>query len=243
MTAPVLVAVSHGTRDPQGAAAVVQLVEAVRRKRPGLRLELGWLGLLRPSLAEVLTRLGGKPAVLVPLLLGAGYHIRADLPRIVAGVSGCRVRVAGPLGPHPLLAEALRDRLTEAGWTAARGPVVLAAAGSAEPGADAATRRMADLLGQRLGTPVAASYLGTGSPTPAQALAALRGGGHRAVAVARYLMAPGFFADQALTCGGTVTTAPLGAHDAVARLILRRYDAQAARGAGEPAGAWHRRAR
>ncbi|MEW2624033.1 CbiX/SirB N-terminal domain-containing protein [Streptomyces sp. NPDC048106] len=219
---PVLVAVGHGSRGPGHERTVGRLVDAVRRLRPGLRVETGWLDLVRPPLAEVLAGLDG-PAVLVPLLLGTGYHVRVDIPAVVAAAPDARARVARALGPHPLLADALCDRLVEAGWTPG-GAVVLAAAGSTDPGANEDTARMARLLARRLGAPVVPSYLCAGSPTPAEAVAGLRRRGHDRVAVARYLMAPGFFGDRAAAAGACLTAPPLGAHDSVARLVLRRYD-------------------
>ncbi|MCQ4042703.1 sirohydrochlorin chelatase [Streptantibioticus rubrisoli] len=225
MSPPALIAVAHGTRDPAGAAAVRQLLDTVGRLRPGSRVEVGHLDLLRPSLYDVLAR-RRDDVVLVPLLLGAGYHVHTDIPAVVAA-AGCRTaRVSAALGPDPLLATVLSDRLTEAGWSGARedGAVVLAAAGSTDQGANADTLRMARLLQTRLGCPVTAGYLCAASPTPAEAVAALRARGHREVAVARYLLAPGFFAQRASASGACLTSPPLGAHEAVARLVLRRYD-------------------
>ena len=66
---------------------------------------------------------------MVPLLLSTGYHLTADI-RGAARAAGAPV--ADPLGPDPRLAEALADRLAEAGRPAGT-PTVLAAAGSADP--------------------------------------------------------------------------------------------------------------
>lgn len=161
---PVLVAVGHGSRGARHEETIGRLVDAVRRTRPGLRVETGWLDLVRPALGEVLAGLD-SPAVLVPLLLGTGYHVRVDIPAVIAAAPGVPARVARALGPHPLLADALCDRLTEAG-RAPGDAVVLAAAGSTDPGAEAATVRMARLLARRLDAPVVPSYLCAGSPTP-----------------------------------------------------------------------------
>ncbi|GHH44512.1 sirohydrochlorin chelatase [Streptomyces candidus] len=150
---------------------------------------------------------------------------------MLAAAPQVEARVARALGPDPLLASALADRLAEAGAPSS-GPVVLASAGSTDPLSQRAAVAMADLLGERLGRPAVASYLCAGSPTPADALAALRAEGHRDVTVASYLMTPGFFARRAAAAAdaaGSVTSAPLGAHGAVARLIVDRYEEAAAR--------------
>ncbi len=219
-----LLAVAHGTRDARGMAVVRALLARVGALRPGLPVRLACVGLARPTLAEALAGLSGD-VVVVPLLLGAGHHVRTDIPRALALAPWVRARVCPALGPDPLLADALAGRLAEAEGEGARpGPVVLASAGSAEPAARAAVRTMADLLSERTGRPVVASYVSGEGPAPAEAVSALRAAGHPTVAVARYLLGPGFFARQAARTGGCVLSEPLGAHEAVARLVLRRYD-------------------
>lgn len=216
-----LLTVAHGTRDPDGLAAVEALLDRVRAHRPELSVQVAYVDVARPSLPEVLARLCGD-VVLVPLLLGAGYHVKVDIPRALAAAPQVRARVAAALGPDPLLAEALAGRLAEAGV----GPdhrVVLAAAGSSDPAANADAAAVARMLTARTGATVASGYVCGGSPTVAEAVRALRAAGPAPVAVASYLLAPGFFARQVAAAGASVTTSPLGAHDAVARLVLRRY--------------------
>ncbi|MHA7961942.1 sirohydrochlorin chelatase, partial [Streptomyces sp. L500] len=80
-------------------------------------------------------------------------------------------------------------------------------------------------------TPVLGSTLPkTFGIPPAEAVAALRRRGLPGpVAVAPYLLAPGDFARRAGSGrGADAVAAPLGAHPAVARLVLRRYDEAAA---------------
>ncbi|MFE0461561.1 sirohydrochlorin chelatase [Kitasatospora sp. NPDC058965] len=216
-----LVAVAHGTRDAAGVAAHHALLAEVRAQRPGLDAHLAFLDHADPAPAEVLAGLRGT-AVLVPLLLGTGFHLQVDLPAVAAAAPHLAVRTAGPLGPDPLLARALGARLAEAGEPA--DAVVLAAAGSTDPAGNAAAAEMAALLGAHLGRPVAPGYLCAAAPSPAEAVAALRAAGHRRVAVASYLLAPGFFARRAGRSGGCVTAEPLGAHADLARLVLTRYD-------------------
>jgi sirohydrochlorin ferrochelatase len=163
--------------------------------------------------------------VLVPLLLGRGHHVKVDLPAALAAEPGLRGIVAPPLGPDPLLAEALATRLAEAGRRAGD-PVVLAAAGSRDPDAAVDTRRAAALLSRRLGgAPVVPAYASAAAPTVADAVAGLRASGARRIAVASYFTAPGRFATQCAAAAPDLASAPLGAHEAVARLVLHRYDA------------------
>ncbi|MFJ3085264.1 sirohydrochlorin chelatase [Streptomyces sp. NPDC086838] len=233
--APALVAVAHGSRDPRAPHAVAALLDLVRELRPGLDVRLGHIELNAPLLPDALHALGAGDAVLVPLLLGRGHHVKHDIPASVADAPALRARVAGPLGPHPLLVEALHDRLTEAGWRDSDrdGAVVLAAAGSRDPESAADTRRTARMLGERLGgVPVVPAYASAAAPTVPAAVRALAARGHHRIAVASYFTAPGRFASAAAAHAPWIAAAPLGAHPAMARLILHRYDRARAADAG-----------
>ncbi|MFI9361990.1 sirohydrochlorin chelatase [Kitasatospora sp. NPDC053057] len=221
--APVLLAVAHGSRDPAAASSIRRLLREVRATRPELTVRCCFLDLAQPSLTQAIAQLAGRRPILVPLLLGAGYHLRVDLPAALTAAGLPLTHLAPALGPHPLLAEALADRLTEAG-APADAPVVLTGAGSSDPTALADTDRMAELLATRLGRPVTPAHLSAATPTPHQAVAALQAAGHPAVALATYLLSPGFFAQRAAGTAAAWTSAPLAAHPAVARLVLHRYD-------------------
>ncbi|KOV95557.1 sirohydrochlorin chelatase [Streptomyces sp. NRRL B-3648] len=227
---PALVLVAHGSRDPRALTTVRALMARVRGLRPGLPVHLGHIELNEPLLPDTLAALGDTPAVLVPLLLSRGYHVKQDIPEM-AGAARARTRLAAPLGPHPLLAEALHARLAEAGWpsgtddTARRSTaVVLAAAGSRDPDSAADTRRTARLLSARLGVPVLPAYASAATPTVATALRVLAARGRHTVAVASCFTAPGRFAAQCAAEAPWIASAPLGAHDTMARLVLHRYD-------------------
>ena len=241
---PTLVAVAHGSRDPAARETVCLLLDRVRALRPGLDVRLAHLGLNDPLLDEVLDdlgrvgRAGPGTAVLVPLLLGRGFHVRHDVPGAIARHPRLAVSAAGPLGPHPLLAEALRSRLAEAGWDdpenvrlrrrEARDAVVLAASGSRDPDSAKDAEAQALLLAARLRVPVVPAYVSAAAPTVAQAVAALRERGYRRIALSSYFTAPGDFARLAAADAPWLVAAPLGAQEAMAGLLLERYDAAAA---------------
>ncbi|MFJ9818349.1 sirohydrochlorin chelatase [Streptomyces sp. NPDC101151] len=227
---PALVLVAHGSRDPRALNTVRALMDRVGELRPGLPLHLGHIELNEPLLPGTLAALGDSPAVLVPLLLSRGYHVKQDIPEMAAAAPA-RVRLAAPLGPHPLVAETLYDRLVEAGWrtrmddaTRRTCAVVLAAAGSRDPDSATDTRRTARLLAARLGVPVVPAYASAAAPTVPTALRALAARGRHRVAVASCFTAPGRFATQCADQAPWIASAPLGAHPAMARLILHRYD-------------------
>ncbi|SOE75441.1 Sirohydrochlorin ferrochelatase [Streptomyces sp. OV198] len=231
---PPLVLVAHGSRDPRALSTVRTLIERVRQLRPHLSVHLGHIELNEPLLADTLASLdaedGADGAVLVPLLLSRGYHVKRDIPEAAAAVPGLRARIAAPLGPHPLLVETLYARLVEAGWRTGMsdadrraGGVVLAAAGSRDPESITDTRRTAQLLAERLGVPVVPAYA-SAAPTVAAAVRALAARGRHRIAVASYFTAPGRFATECAAAAPWIAAAPLGSHAAMARLILHRYD-------------------
>jgi sirohydrochlorin ferrochelatase len=262
---PPLVAVAHGSRDPRAAATVNELLTAVRALSPRLDVRGAFLDHCAPALAQVLGSVRGPvdgtvdgpvdgtaACVVVPLLLTAAYHSKADIPAQLAAAAAARpgqeVILSGTLGPHPLLTAALERRLREAGVpvddAAARAAtsVVLAAAGSSDPAANAAiaalASRWARERGWRAVVPACASAVG---PRPAEAVAALRDCGPGPVVVASYLLAPGYFADKvrsaSLDAGAAAVSAALGAAPEVAEVVLDRYAAAAAGLSAREAGA------
>ncbi|MEU1170361.1 sirohydrochlorin chelatase [Streptomyces microflavus] len=227
--APTLLVVAHGSRDPQALRTVLALLDRVRDLRPGLDVRLGHIELNRPLLPDTLDGLRGADAVLVPLLLGRGHHVKHDLPAAATAAPAVRTRVAAPLGPHPLLVEALYGRLVEAGWDPAdqgsrSAAVVLAAAGSRDPDSAQDTRRTARILAERLGVPVVPAYASAATPAVPAALRALAARGRHRTFVASYFTAPGRFASAAAGAAPRTAALPLGAHPAMARLLLHRYD-------------------
>ena len=221
-----LLAVAHGSRDSAAQDSVGALTERVRLLAPDLEVQVAFVQHAEPSLADALATTGHAEVVVVPLLLSTGYHLTADI-RSAARAAGAAV--ADPLGPDPRLADALADRLAEAGRPAGT-PTVLAAAGSADPNATADVARQADLLADRLRAPVTAGFAAAGQPTVTQAIAALHAHTGGPVSVATYLLSAGHFHDQIRAVAGTWISAPLGDHPEVARLVLDRFSASSSRG-------------
>jgi sirohydrochlorin ferrochelatase len=218
--APILLAVAHGTRDPAGIGEIRRLVELVRRARPELAVRLCWLELAEPLLPEALSGCTG-PVVVVPLLLSTGYHVKTDIAAAVAGRP--QTAMAAQLGPDPRIAAAVLDRLHEVGGPPGAG-VALVGSGSSDPEAAENLAVAAGQLEQQAGCPVYPRFL-----TDPRWRAGLPPG----VAVASYLLAPGFFAGRLAELartelGSDRVAAPIGAHPAVVEVIADRY-AEAAR--------------
>ena len=232
MPQPVLVAVAHGSADPRACDTIGKLMAMVAERAPGLDVRTAYLNHALPSLPQVMTAIDpGRPVAVVPLLLTAAYHSKAGIPRILARFPRPHVRYGAPLGPHPLLLPALELRLAQADPGAfedpARTGVVLTAAGSSDPDANAALAHLAARWQAHAGWfATRPAYASAASPDPAAAVTSLLRDGAPRVAVATYLLAPGSFADRirdsSLAAGAAAVSPPLGASSEVAEVILDR---------------------
>jgi len=229
--APDLVAAAHGTADPRGIRTVHALVRAMARLRPDVPISLGFVDVDVPALPSLVDRVvaDSNQAVVVPLLLSSGYHVAVDILGQADRHTG-QVAAAAALGPDPVLADILADRLVERlRHPAADGQeledidsVVLAAAGSSNRRALLDCSATAALLSDRIDRPVEVGYVSGAGERLAPVLARTPG----RVAVATYLLAPGAFADHVRRLAGDrPVSAPLGADPRLATLALTRYDA------------------
>ncbi len=215
LSSPVLVTVAHGTRHGTGNE-VAAAVTAAAGERLGTPAVASYVELCEPAFADVLAGLS-QPAVVVPLLLSTGFHVRVDLPEAVAGASA-PVTMGSPLGPDPLLARAQVERLREAGAEPGS-PLVLLAAGSSDPLATPDLRAAADLLGELWGGEVRVATLTALGERPETVVRA-------GDAVSPYLLSPGSFAErarrEALAAGAAVVADVIGPHPAVVDLVVER---------------------
>jgi len=235
----VLVAVAHGSADPRASATIAELAMVARERWPGLDLRAAFLGHAPPSLPQVLSTIeADREVTVLPLLLTAAYHSKADIPRMLSRLPRSRVSYGATLGPHPLLLQALDRRLAEADpgahETPARTAVVLAAAGSGDHEANATIARLAAQWQARTGWfAVRPAYASAAGPSPAAAVAGLLRAGAPRVVVATYLLAPGLFADRirqwSLAAGAAAVAPALGACAEVADVMLDRFAEVASR--------------
>jgi sirohydrochlorin ferrochelatase len=207
VSAPALVALAHGSRDPRSAETIKALVREVRGLRPDLRVEPAFLELAKPSFPTVVDRLvraGYDEIVVVPLLLNRAYHARVDVPKAVADATsrhpGLRVRATDVLGLQPAFLEVL-DRRLRVALREARvrelDALVLAAAGSSDHLANQAVARLARLWGSRHRLPTVAAFASAAPPATGEAVRQFRAEGRRHIAVGSLFLAPGTLPDRA----------------------------------------------
>ncbi|MEU3745941.1 MULTISPECIES: sirohydrochlorin chelatase [Streptomyces] len=255
--APALVLAVPGVPSAAIRSLAEEVVSIARSELPGLEAVIGFLDgddIEYPALATVLTAAEalraqryelalaagrevaaptGPAAVVVPLLAGPDSALMRQVRQAVMD-SGNTAELTEVLGPHPLLAEALHVRLSEAGLaradrarlftvaTAADG-IILATVGGEEAVQAAGITGM--LLAARLAVPVMAAALDQeGSIT--SIAEQLRASGSAQLALAPYLIGPELaegLLDEASKEAGCAAAEPLGAYPAIGKLVLSQY--------------------
>ena len=237
MTAPALVILAHGSRDPRSAATVHGLVKCLRDLRDDLRIEASFLDHCPPTPYQVIGKLaaeGVEEVVVLPLLLSSAFHARVDVPAVVdearSRFPDLRIIASDVLGYDETLLDVLDRRMRaelKDGRVRELDALVLACAGSSDSQANASVTRLARLWGQRHKLPVTAAFTAAASPSPAEAVLQWRLEGRRHVAVGSLFLAPGVLPDQAEStarrAGAVAVSRPLGVSTEVARLVLLRY--------------------
>ncbi|MGW7054367.1 sirohydrochlorin chelatase [Streptomyces sp. NPDC054887] len=255
--APALVLAVPGTPGSASRSLAEEVVSIARSELPGLDARIGYLdgdndeypaleSVLAHTAAERTARYEqaraagreaaepqGPSAVVVPLLAGPENALMRRIRQAVMD-SRAAVELTDVLGPHPLLAEALHVRLSEAGLsradrarlftvaTAADG-IILATVGGDEAVQAAGITGM--LLAARLAVPVIAAALDEEGSVAAVA-EQLRGSGSTLLALAPYAIGPEVpdsLLDAAVKEADCATAEPLGAYPAIGKLALSHY--------------------
>ncbi|WP_107118678.1 sirohydrochlorin chelatase [Streptomyces cellostaticus] len=255
--APALVLAVPGAPGAASRSLAEEVVSIARSELPGLDVRIGYVDgddAEFPSLRFVLSRTAeertaryeqavaaglevaqpdGPVAVVVPLLAGPDSALLRQVRQSVME-SRVAAELTDVLGPHPLLAEALHVRLSEAGLaradrarlftvaTAADG-IILASVGGEEAVQAAGITGM--LLAARLAVPVMAAALDQ-EGSIASVAEQLRSSGSQQLALAPYLIGPeidpGLLAAAAEEAG-CATAEALGAYPAIGKLALAKY--------------------
>ncbi|MFI2642413.1 sirohydrochlorin chelatase [Streptomyces sp. NPDC018610] len=255
--APALVLAVPGTPSTATRGLAEEVVSIARSELPGLDALIGYVDgddSEFPTLRSVLARAAdertaryeqalaagldvkepdGPVAVVVPLLAGPDSALLRQIRQAVMD-SRVAAELTDVLGPHPLLAEALHVRLSEAGLaradrarlftvaTAADG-IILASVGGEEAVQAAGITGM--LLAARLAVPVMAAALDQEGSISAVA-EQLRASGSQQLALAPYLIGPEIEAElieAAAKEADCAAAESLGAYPAIGKLALAKY--------------------
>ncbi len=227
--APSLLLTAHGSADPRSSATTHAVAEEIRRLRPQLDVRVAFCEKSEPNLLDVLAGLGGRPAVVTPLLLASAYHARVDIPAMIAE-SGAHVVQADTLGEDPRLVGVLAERLAQRGVESHHSGtgVLVVAVGSSHSAANARTATLAGALAEGTRwTGVEVVYATGPQPSVADGIKALRQAGAGRIVAAPWFIAPGLITDRVTAIAetaGVEMADPLGAHHLVAETVLDRFD-------------------
>lgn len=258
--APSLVLAVPGTPSAAIRSVAEEIVSIARSELPGMDARIGWVDGTDeefPPLERLLAQVAAEraqgdssaqqeangeqppapPAVVIPLLAGPDAALMRRVRQAVLN-SGSGAELTDVLGPHPLLAEAVHVRLSEAGLaradrarlftvaTAADG-IILATVGGDEAVQVAGITGM--LLAARLAVPVLAAPLDEDGAI-ARTARQLTESGSQHLALAPCLIGPevpqGLVAAAAEEAGCQAAE-PLGAYPAIGKLVASAYGAKA----------------
>ena len=126
MTDTALLLIAHGSREPAANDDLHRLAAELRATGRYVAVAAAFLELAEPDIdagGAACVEAGAKRVVLVPYFLSAGVHVRRDLTaardRLAERFAGVEIRLAEPLGPHPLLMQIVAERAKNAVSTAA----------------------------------------------------------------------------------------------------------------------------
>jgi sirohydrochlorin cobaltochelatase len=111
---PALLLFAHGARDPQWARPFEAVAARCRAQRGDHRVALAFLEFMAPDLVaggDALVAAGSTAVDVVPLFLGAGGHVRKDLPALLARLQEAHPGVRFTLRPAVGEAAALVDAM------------------------------------------------------------------------------------------------------------------------------------
>ncbi|PID97862.1 MAG: cobalamin biosynthesis protein [Actinomycetales bacterium] len=156
---PALVIAGHGTRKEEGMAAAAEFVTKVQALLPDVSVSAGYVELTPPTIDEALSaalaKMKNPRAVVVPLMVGTGGHVRMDIPEAIAEGRAdspiAQVAYTAHLGPDPRLIDRVIFRIDEARneWAASDTTVVFVGRGALVPEANADHCRLARLIQEK----------------------------------------------------------------------------------------------
>ncbi len=254
---PPLVIAGHGTRVNAGAESCAALVEKVRELLPGVRVEAGFVELTPPTIDVALDTVlvDADAAVVVPLMIGTGGHVREDIPEAI-GHSEARnldatvVYTRHPGSPKPMI-DAVHARIAAArgDWPAEETDVVMVGRGCRVTDANADHVRLSRVVFETGGYhQVLSGFIQVARPTLPDILGQYYASGSRRIVVMPHFLFTGRLdewvhrqveAFQLTHADAEIRVADvIGPCDELAQVVAQRYREGALRArttAGSPA--------
>jgi len=113
-----IVLLGHGSKDPEWSQPFEKIAVSLGKRLPAVPVFLAYLE-HGPSLEEAVAALMAKGALsirVIPLFLGAGGHVKQDLPRLIAEAKRADVKLVleKPIGEQPEVIEAIAAAISSA---------------------------------------------------------------------------------------------------------------------------------
>ena len=120
---------AHGARDAAWARpfeqAAALLAARAQREAPGTEVRLAFLEFMSPDILQAgheLADAGCRQVTVVPLFLGAGGHVRKDLPRLLGELSAAHPTTHWQLSPAVGETDLLIQALSDTAWQLSQTP-------------------------------------------------------------------------------------------------------------------------
>lgn len=116
---------AHGARDPLWARPFEAVAQRLRDRAPDMPVVLAFLELMTPdmhSAGHALAAQGCTAVSVLPLFLGAGGHVRKDLPALLDRLRGELPQVSWQLAPAIGEIDTVIAAIADAAWALAQAP-------------------------------------------------------------------------------------------------------------------------
>ncbi|MCT1459023.1 hypothetical protein M3G03_05645 [Aestuariimicrobium sp. p3-SID1156] len=236
MTAPTLVMLARGHREPNVQQLAKSLRQRLLRWRPAISSHFAFVDDVSDitALAEQLLAQGRNEMACVPLDLSRAVEpdetTCATLASLQAAVPDMRVGVSRPLGPSSTLLNVLDERLRtslRATRTVELDGLVMSLPRSGDVRGNTLVSRRARQWSNHHRLPVVVAVADGSGPNVASAISSLRAQGRRHIAVGSFFIAENepwvTQAELAVASGATAVGAPIGPDDRLLELVMARY--------------------
>ena len=112
---------AHGARDPEWAAPFIAIQARLQAARPDILVLAAFQEFMAPTLAAAVAQSaaqGAQRAVVVPLFIGQGSHVKRDLPFLVEAERRrhpqLQLQVLPAIGDAPEILQAISDWVLQA---------------------------------------------------------------------------------------------------------------------------------
>lgn len=239
---PPLVIAGHGTRVNAGAEAAAALIEKVRALLPGVRVEAGFVELTPPTIDAALDVVLAEAdaAVVVPLMIGTGGHVREDIPEAIDSSKArhldATVVYTRHLGSPKPMVEAVHARIAaaRADWPAEETDVLMVGRGCSVTDANADHVRLSRVVFETGGYhQVLSAFIQVARPSLPEILHQYYASGSRRIVVMPHFLFPGRLdewvhrqveAFQVTHADAEIRVADvIGPCDELAEVVVQRY--------------------